>query len=238
MKRRVLISTARSGSSWVQTYVSRYNYQHFGMYSIRDQFNGSELFNRDNKEFVLGNDRIELPTFDSKIKFLADMRSKGTEISVKIFYDQIEDNLQWFTDFYSDWEVIKLTRLDRFAHFMSYIMHTDSFLELVEKELGEGDTGFMEDFISYLNRFDRFDGYHIGFVYEDIDDAMLSPYFGVSDVPGLPDLDHFKLMLVSNKNDRDYRAECKYYDRIEQMFYTVLSDMNDSKRPDPKHDPA
>lgn len=202
------------------------------MSPIRDQFRGSELFNRDNTVFTLGDDRFELPTFDSKIEFLSDMRSKGKEMSVKIFYDQIEDNMQWFTDFYADWEIIKLTRSDRFAHFMSYIMHTDSFLELVENELGEGSGGFMEDFITHLNNFDRFGPCHHSFIYEDINDEILWSYFGLDGKISPTNMDYFNQMVVGNKSNKDYRTECKYYDSIRQMFYTVLTDMEDSNRLD------
>lgn len=230
MKKRIMLANPRTGSSWVQMYINRYNKHRFGMTSVRDRYEGSELFDFDNVDFVVDGEMIQLRNFDQKIEFLRARRAMGVEYSIKIFYDQIEHRLPWFEEFYSDWEVIKLTRKDAFSQFMSYIMHTPSFLEMVEIDLDHGLKRFVEDFMSYYYRMEDFDHYDHHFVYEELTDDILSKFFEIDDILRDHQMVEFRGLLSDMKVERDYRSECKHYDTIREIFYNVKDSMDLSRK--------
>lgn len=220
-KPRILMSTARSGSSWVQTYVNWYNTHYFAMEVIRDQFGGCELFNAENAQFTVSGQLIELFGIEQKMKFLTDARDNGVEYSVKLFYDQMEGSTIWFENFYADWEVIKLTRNEMFCHFISYITHTPAMFDLVKQEIELGETGFMEDFISYSHRLDDFGFYDYHLIYEEITDQSLSSFFGMNEFVDVEGLDAFWEILAENKRKNDQPIDPVYRDILEEIFYTV-----------------
>lgn len=196
---------------------------------MRDQYEGREFFSPENTEFTINGKTIFLETDDKKIAFLQQMKDAGVDFSFKAFLDQMEHRLGWFKDFYSDWEIIKLTRSDRFSHFMSYIMHTESFTSLLELEMEEGKTSFIEDFLQYTYKLDQISFHDHHLIYEELDDDILTSFFGMEQSIGLEGTAKFRDRITGMKSNRDYRVEFRHYDQLKDVFLNTMARMEESQ---------
>lgn len=100
----ILVTFPRSGSSWVQKFVNKYNTINYNAKDLYDYFGK----------------KVE-GTVNQKIDFLNTERKSGQEYSVKYFTYHKPVNTQWFKDFYKDSAIIKLNRKDKYRAFLSYI---------------------------------------------------------------------------------------------------------------------
>lgn len=208
-KRKILLTLARSGSSWVQQYVNEYNKINFKMNALQDQFEGFEFFNKDNIIF----NNITFNSLQEKIYFLEAERLSGKEYSIKVFLDQIEDNHEWFFNFYKDWEIIKLTRRDLFKQFISYTCHTPEFHDLFFKELVTGQRGYIKDFILWQNLLNLvMTDSHL--VYEDLTDEFLCSYFKVN----------LDASSTTHKTNIIYAEKFLLHDYAKEVFNEILVD--------------
>jgi len=208
-KRKILLTLARSGSSWVQQYITEHNKKYFQMNYLQDQFGGVEFFNKENIKF----DNLSFISLEDKINFLESERLAGREYSIKVFLDQIENYHDWFFNFYKDWEIIKLTRRELFNQFISYTCHTPEFHDLFFKELVTGQKGFIKDFLKWQDLLNLVQtDSHL--VYEDLTDEFLSSYFKVS----------INYNFISHKSNIDYTKKFLLHDHAKKIFDEILVD--------------
>ena len=107
----VLFSVQRSGSTWVQEYISEYN-KIFG-YNLVVPY---EFLNDDFKEFKINNKILNFNNYNDKINYL-----NSHKISFKIQFNQIKD-ISWTNNYFREYHKIKLCRKNYWDQFVSYII--------------------------------------------------------------------------------------------------------------------
>ena len=174
----ILVSFPRSGSSWVQKYVNKYNTINYNAKDLYDYFGR----------------KVE-GTFYQKIDFLNTGRKLGQEYSVKYFTYHEPVNTQWFKDFYKGSTIIKLNRNDKYRAFLSYIAQYETgwrfhnpkkigdvnLFSKVCKELIATEEAMKEWFERYKS-FVEYNDYVEEWVYEELTHKYLCNKLNISNV--------------------------------------------------------
>jgi hypothetical protein len=227
IKKPVIIhGFARSGTSWIQQHVIKYNVQNFNTRVIRSagRDKSNEIFDTNITKFVCYEKhysnivkKIKLSTTDDKINFLEDERKKGIEYTYKPKSDHIYEIQDWFKDFYKDWEIIKVVRNNKWEQFISWAIQSENdwnmkHLYQNRKKINEYN---LDWFLSVLrldvNVFDKL------WIYEDIDgnEEFLKDYFNV-DVQ--PRYNHIKRRNNYPNNIKNYKEIKELFDKKYKQF--------------------
>jgi hypothetical protein len=131
-KPAILLYTPRSGSFWVMKYIKKYNEENFNFLYVDNPICGSELFKSNCIYFERKTvdldfntlqipSRVKVPSWNQKVKFLKKERKLGRNYSYKAAIKDIQD-IEWFKDFYKDYDVIKIKRGNLWDQYVSYII--------------------------------------------------------------------------------------------------------------------
>lgn len=180
-----LVSHPRFGTTWMARYIHRYNLDN----GMSEPFRGAPSLEFLNDRFYdvckLNNFDVPNFTWEEKVQFLEDERVKGIEHCYKVHAYSIKD-VEWFNEFYKDWNVIKLDRKDLWRAFLSYQVmsslqwdpfacHNQTIIEnkinMFEIPLEKIDYWF-KDYITL----EKIKGVKI--YYEDLNDDQLIGMFG------------------------------------------------------------
>ena len=101
---KILVTFPRFGSTWIQKYINKHNTEKYGAKDLYDYF---------------GKKNPQSAAF--KMHFLQAERERGQEYSVKYFTYHQPVLTKWFTTFYKDDTIIKLTRRDVYGAYLSYL---------------------------------------------------------------------------------------------------------------------
>ena len=101
---KILITFPRFGSTWIQKYINKEN---------KDKHNALDLYDYFGKK--------NPGSVEDKMYFLQTERDRGQEYSVKYFTYHAPVKTKWFTTFYKDDTIIKLTRRDVYGAYLSYL---------------------------------------------------------------------------------------------------------------------
>ena len=159
---KVLVTFPRFGSTWIQKHINHYNHQ-FGHKDLYDYFG-----------------RKNTSTLETKIRFLEEERARGQEYSIKYFTYHAPVYTPWFSNFYRNYEIVKLKRNDTYSAYLSYLTqyatgwkyHNAKSLEERDKYDSEcnkliiGQNAIDEWFERYRS-FIHFRNYHTEIIYED-----------------------------------------------------------------------
>ncbi len=108
-KLKVVSYWPRVGSHWLHSHVKAYNVK-----------NGVHLPG-DKVEFFRSEDYPM--SKDDKIEWLQKEREVGKEYTYKVSTLQLgEERVDWFNEFYKDWDIILLDRKDKWRAFLSYVV--------------------------------------------------------------------------------------------------------------------
>lgn len=122
MDTKLLIASARSGSTWfIQSYLKQPN-NYIGEYFNKDWFYW--IKRRNHKHLLNMFEKLEGDNLKSKIKFLESEMKEGREYCIKLFPSQIytwEDHREWLYKFYENKNVYYLQRKNRWEQFLSYV---------------------------------------------------------------------------------------------------------------------
>lgn len=101
---KILVTFPRFGSTWIQKYINKEN---------KDKHNALDLYDYFGKK--------NPGSVEDKMYFLQTERDRGQEYSVKYFTYHAPVKTKWFTTFYKDDTIIKLTRRDVYGAYLSYL---------------------------------------------------------------------------------------------------------------------
>ncbi len=206
----VLFSVPRSGSTWVQEYVSEYN-QNFGFKKIIPY----EFLNSDFMSFKIKTKECSFKSFSEKIDFL-----NSNKISFKLHLNQILDT-EWANNYFKEFYKIKLLRKNHWEQFVSYTIQAHNNWNH-KKEYNNVINVSADDIIIFINLLETCYKQNINydkvFYYEDLSTDFLEKFFNIKC--------NSKFMLsnfeVNNRRNR-YSFNIENYDSIKDLFYSLLS---------------
>lgn len=234
-KPAILLYTPRSGSHWVLRYMRKYNEENFNFFYIDHPQHGGELFNKTltylekriyntEKNTLIVNRKRSVDSWDKKVSFLTKERKKGVNYSYKTKIEDIQD-IDWFREFYKDYDIIKLKRRNLWNQFVSYVIQDHNNWNHSYKP--KYYNSFLVDekrITQWLNTHKKYDNIILEteiLYYELLTDEVLSRRFQIN----LHEDTETTAKLVNHRK-QSYQNIILNYDKTKECFYKIASDMN------------
>ena len=178
-KNIILVTQARTGSSWVNHYVTKFNIRYRGCkkFNVGEFLQPEKLNVLPNVIFKGSDEKV----FKKKIKWLENQRTNGNEYTYKVKLTNIENNINWFKNFYKDWHIVKLERKDVVKQFISTAIQ-DKIGWKHPKFISDKftiDLEYVDYYIEKINRLENINVHNDIWYYEDLTDNYLENFLQV-----------------------------------------------------------